>query len=177
MWRMTKEQLVNKKRLKESSLTKTKLLSLKVCVIKVQSNQTLLLTQFVIAENNMSIEEFRKKYSNLPPMSEEDSQSGSQSPDIDVESEGDSSGSSEEEDEEGSKEFGLRSLLDDSGDSTSEGDSKTDNDALINDAAAIAESIQPKGNTLSSTSVSNCKIYLFKFERFTNHMNLCKSKS
>lgn len=106
----------------------------------------------------MSIEELRKKYSDLPPMLEENSQSGSQSSDIDVESEGDSSGSSEEEDEEGSKE--LRLLLDDS---TSEGDSKTDNDALINDAAAIAESIQPKGNTLSSTSVSDCKIYVLNF--------------
>lgn len=125
------------------------------------------LARFVIAENNMSIEEFRKKYSNLPPMSDEDSQSGSQSSDIDVESGGDSSRSSEEEDDvEGSEEFGLRSLLDDSGDSTSEGDSKTDNDALLNDAAAIAESIQPKGNTLSSTSVSNYKIYLFKIEIF-----------
>lgn len=31
--------------------------------------------------------------------------------------------------------------------------SQTDKDHLINDAAAIAESIQPKGNTLSSTNV------------------------
>lgn len=30
---------------------------------------------------------------------------------------------------------------------------KADKDDLINDAAAIAESIQPKGNTLSSTNV------------------------
>lgn len=30
---------------------------------------------------------------------------------------------------------------------------QADKDDLINDAAAIAESIQPKGNTLSSTEV------------------------
>lgn len=42
-------------------------------------------------------------------------------------------------------------------DSQKEGDTKTETDTkddLINDAAAIAESIQPKGNTLSSTNVS-----------------------
>ncbi|CAH0554967.1 unnamed protein product [Brassicogethes aeneus] len=37
------------------------------------------------------------------------------------------------------------------------------NDDLINDAAAIAESIQPKGNTLSSTSVSTKVPFLLKF--------------
>lgn len=41
---------------------------------------------------------------------------------------------------------------------------KTDkNDDLINDAAAIAESIQPKGNTLSSTSVSTKVPFLLKY--------------
>lgn len=37
---------------------------------------------------------------------------------------------------------------------------KVENDNLINDAAAIAESIQPKGNTLSSTHVSYFVLYL-----------------
>lgn len=48
--------------------------------------------------------------------------------------------------------FSLKNLLDDE---ESEPKIKTegDKDDLLNDAAAIAESIQPKGNTLSSTSV------------------------
>ncbi|KAJ8964538.1 hypothetical protein NQ314_004833 [Rhamnusium bicolor] len=52
-------------------------------------------------------------------------------------------------------------------DSHKEGEkTKTDkdkNDDLINDAAAIAESIQPKGNTLSSTNVSTKIPFLLKF--------------
>lgn len=59
---------------------------------------------------------------------------------------------SENDDRQGD-EIGLKSLLEDS---HNEGeDTKTDkNNDLINDAAAIAESIQPKGNTLSSTTVN-----------------------
>lgn len=49
-------------------------------------------------------------------------------------------------------------------DTKAEGErAKTDEkDALINDAAAIAESIQPKGNTLSSTTVSTKVPFLLK---------------
>lgn len=56
----------------------------------------------------------------------------------------------------------LKLLMDD--DTQSDlGKSKTDEkDDLINDAAAIAESIQPKGNTLSSTTVSTKIPFLLK---------------
>lgn len=108
------------------------------------------------ADNELSVEELRQKYSGLPPATEENS-----SEDADTErteeSSGDESNSdvdmdSEEEDESQESDVGLKSLLDDS---HAEGEgTKTDkNNDLINDAAAIAESIQPKGNTLSSTSV------------------------
>lgn len=50
-------------------------------------------------------------------------------------------------------EVGLKTLLD---------DKQQDNDELLNDAAAIAESIQPKGNTLSSTSVVTPIPFLLK---------------
>uniref|UniRef100_A0A6P7G1I3 Helicase domino-like isoform X1 n=1 Tax=Diabrotica virgifera virgifera TaxID=50390 RepID=A0A6P7G1I3_DIAVI len=51
-------------------------------------------------------------------------------------------------------------------DSQKEGEIKTEQDTkddLINDAAAIAESIQPKGNTLSSTNVSTNIPFLLKY--------------
>ncbi|KAJ8986037.1 hypothetical protein NQ317_013922 [Molorchus minor] len=60
-------------------------------------------------------------------------------------------------------------------DSCKEGEkTKTDkNDDLINDAAAIAESIQPKGNTLSSTNVSTKIPFLLKFQlREYQHIGL-----
>lgn len=66
-------------------------------------------------------------------------------------------------DESQDAEIGLKSLLDESTGSVNEGDeSKTDNNDLINDAAKIAESIQPKGNTLSSTSVVTPVPFLLK---------------
>lgn len=109
------------------------------------------------AENEMSVEELRKKYSGLPPPLDENSSEGTE--EKTEESSGDESGSDadmETEEESQDSEVGLKSLLDDSqygGEET-----KTDkNNDLINDAAAIAESIQPKGNTLSSTSVSCLK--------------------
>lgn len=99
------------------------------------------------AENEMSVEELRQKYGGLPPVPVDENST--------EESSGEESGSdvdmgTEEEEENQEGEVGLKSLLDDEGE-----DAKTDkNNDLINDAAAIAESIQPKGNTLSSTSVS-----------------------
>lgn len=88
-------------------------------------------------------------------MSADDSEpSQSSSPDINVESDGEGSQNSDEGED---TELGLKSLLNETSNSSNEGDNKTDNNDLINDAAAIAESIQPKGNTLSSTSVSTFK--------------------
>ncbi|XP_056644553.1 helicase domino isoform X1 [Diorhabda sublineata] len=61
-------------------------------------------------------------------------------------------------------------------DSQKEGEIKTETDTkddLINDAAAIAESIQPKGNTLSSTNVSTNIPFLLKYSlREYQHIGL-----
>lgn len=125
------------------------------------------------AENEMSIEELRQKYSGLPDStlpSDEDSNmsaatdtSKSSEKDQEMEESTDEESDSDVDMEMSDVEsqvgdVGLKSLLDDS---QSEGeDTKTDkNNDLINDAAAIAESIQPKGNTLSSTSVSMNHLY------------------
>lgn len=112
-------------------------------------------------ENNMSIEELRKKYSNLSDVPKEESNASLVDDNTsESENEGDASNISTEEetdsDPEEKEEVGLKSLiLEEDMDSLNEGEEKkTDNNDLINDAAAIAESIQPKGNTLSSTSVS-----------------------
>lgn len=112
------------------------------------------------AENEMSIEELKKKYSGLASTASVEETSSEESTEKTEESSAEESGSDvemeTEEDESQESEVGLKSLLDDS---HGEGeDTKTDkNNDLINDAAAIAESIQPKGNTLSSTSVSKQK--------------------
>jgi E1A-binding protein p400 len=123
----------------------------------------------------MSIEELRRKYSGLPPplsdndddmkMSEESEESEhsvgyvtDDSDENDIDSDMDVS---ENESQGEGDDLGLKSLLEDS---HNEGeDTKTDkNNDLINDAAAIAESIQPKGNTLSSTNVSTKVPFLLK---------------
>lgn len=109
------------------------------------------------AENELSIEELKKKYSGVPPTEDTSSDETEESAEKSGESSGDEYGSDvdleTEEDESQDGEVGLKSLLDDSHGLGE--DTKTDkNNDLINDAAAIAESIQPKGNTLSSTSVS-----------------------
>uniref|UniRef100_A0A182LZ96 Helicase domino n=1 Tax=Anopheles culicifacies TaxID=139723 RepID=A0A182LZ96_9DIPT len=78
--------------------------------------------------------------------------------DISEEESNESEGAMEAEEEEG---IGLKNLLDDessladgaSGSGGPSSKSQSDKDDMLNDAAAIAESIQPKGNTLSSTSV------------------------
>lgn len=106
------------------------------------------------AENEMSIEELRRKYSNIPDVVEENSKSSSESSSEDEESEKETEESDDEEviaSEDDKSQAGLELLLDDA---QVREDAETENDDLINDAAAIAESIQPKGNTLSSTSVS-----------------------
>uniref|UniRef100_A0A182PG61 Helicase domino n=1 Tax=Anopheles epiroticus TaxID=199890 RepID=A0A182PG61_9DIPT len=76
-------------------------------------------------------------------------------------SDDESEGSEEAMDADEEEAIGLKNLLDDetgtSGETASgssgHGKSQSDKDDMLNDAAAIAESIQPKGNTLSSTSV------------------------
>lgn len=62
-------------------------------------------------------------------------------------------GDNSSEIEENYQEIGLKSLL---------SEKVEDNDELLNDAAAIAESIQPKGNTLSSTQVVTPIPFLLK---------------
>ncbi|KAL3268597.1 hypothetical protein HHI36_007704 [Cryptolaemus montrouzieri] len=115
------------------------------------------------AENEMSIEELRQKYMNLPEVPEESLKSSSESSSEEEESEKETEESDSEEveaSEDETSKGGLELLLDDSKERE---DTKTENDDLINDAAAIAESIQPKGNTLSSTNVSTIIPFLLKY--------------
>lgn len=151
------------------------------------------------AENEMSIDELRRKYAALSSMCEDTVMSSSSSVEEQKQTEGEDDGNEEkdgeasndgsssdeelskdseidedvndmdedeeQEDENGEEEVGLKLLLNDEDiaaiESQNEGEEKkTDNNDLINDAAAIAESIQPKGNTLSSTSVSKSVIML-----------------
>ncbi|XP_017865744.1 PREDICTED: helicase domino isoform X1 [Drosophila arizonae] len=71
--------------------------------------------------------------------------------------------------EEGEQEDGLKSLLADADGSGVDGarsaagvGSKDNKDDMLNDAAALAESLQPKGNTLSSTNVVTPVPFLLK---------------
>lgn len=123
----------------------------------------------------MSVEELRKKYLNLPALPDNEDSNSKQS----IEDSDDSESSGEEEDEqseestdENSEEdeilkeddkLGLKMLVEDEAtkDSNSS-DKKPEDDDLINDVAALAESIQPKGNTLSSTSVVTPVPFLLK---------------
>lgn len=134
----------------------------------------------------MSIEELRKKYLNLPPPADSEENS-KQSAGADSESE--TTGDEDEEDdnessdehsdaetsemdtkqesEEDEDKLGLKMLLEDeqNSNSNSNGSDKKDNnddDHLINDVAALAESIQPKGNTLNTTSVVTPIPFLLK---------------
>ncbi|KAF5308527.1 hypothetical protein FQR65_LT06192 [Abscondita terminalis] len=123
------------------------------------------------AENSMTLDELKKKYKNLPPVVRSDSESDSDDSDSNHDGDGEDSSDDEgsdvnmsfSESECQNDEVGLKSLLDESGSSQIEGDLKTDNQDLIDDAAAIAESIQPKGNTLSSTSVATPIPFLLKY--------------
>lgn len=103
------------------------------------------------AENELTIEELMKKYTTPPAAADETD---------DDDDETDESASDVSDDEPPGDEIGLKSLLDDS---ALPGEKKTDDDGdLINDVAAIAESIQPKGNTLSSTDVVTPVPFLLK---------------
>uniref|UniRef100_A0A2M4A008 Putative chromatin remodeling complex wstf-iswi small subunit n=1 Tax=Anopheles triannulatus TaxID=58253 RepID=A0A2M4A008_9DIPT len=65
-------------------------------------------------------------------------------------------------DEDEEDKIGLKDLLDDDAAPSGSGKSHSEKDDMLNDAAAIAESIQPKGNTLSSTSVVTPIPFLLK---------------
>lgn len=76
---------------------------------------------------------------------------------------------SDSDQEEGEQEDGLKSLLADADGSGVDGagsaagvGSKDNKDDMLNDAAALAESLQPKGNTLSSTNVVTPVPFLLK---------------
>lgn len=123
-------------------------------------------------ENEMSIEQLMEKYKNLAKqhgkgaekMEVDDAESSSEAADDDEDEnstdvdEGESSDSSNEEmdeaDRDETEEFGLKTLLNES--------ATADKDQLIDDAAALAQSIQPKGNTLSSTNVVTEVPFLLK---------------
>ncbi|XP_021699558.1 helicase domino isoform X3 [Aedes aegypti] len=122
------------------------------------------------AENEMSIEELMAKYNRPPPPGrrlEEKMDVDSDDEQSESEAESDSSEeqvSSSDEDMDGDQgdkdeeDIGLKNLLDDEMASKSQ----SEKDEILNDAAAIAESIQPKGNTLSSTSVVTPIPFLLK---------------
>ncbi|XP_071446621.1 helicase domino isoform X2 [Hetaerina americana] len=144
------------------------------------------------AENDMSIEELIKKYSTLPDEKPGEEQSGGSKNESSSEEdseeemedeEGEEAEDEEDEEDEGSdmdeeddvgdlesqeelekQEIGLKSLLDDA-DSSVKKESPTNNEDAgkeISDVAAMAETFQPKGNTLSSTSVVTKIPFLLK---------------
>lgn len=135
------------------------------------------------AENEMSIEELMAKYNAPPPPKPAGSSKSSKAaaarsekmevdsdddPDEDedeesteTEQDSDDEPSDDEEldeEEKGEEDVGLKNLLDDE----MANKSQSEKDEMLNDAAAIAESIQPKGNTLSSTSVVTPIPFLLK---------------
>ncbi|XP_055613145.1 helicase domino isoform X2 [Uranotaenia lowii] len=126
------------------------------------------------AENEMSIEELMAKYnhpakpstsskmeidSDDDPDNSDDESSPSSSEEASEDDDGASSSADEDMETENQNEgVGLKSLLDDE----MANKSQSEKDEMLNDAAAIAESIQPKGNTLSSTSVVTPIPFLLK---------------
>ncbi|XP_034942054.1 helicase domino isoform X2 [Chelonus insularis] len=135
------------------------------------------------AENEMSIDELMAKYGNMPEASmdvdeESDRESGKESEKEDeeeVEEKSESESESEDEtkdDEEesqsasdGETSVGLKSLLEDLGDKSPNknvNESHVEAHNEMDDVAALAESIQPKGNTLLTTSVVTKIPFLLK---------------
>lgn len=115
----------------------------------------------------MSIDELMAKYKNAPPTNVEvdsddddsmnEEEDGSEDEAMEVDSDDD-----EEEsiDENKDQEVGLNHLLDDQ--QSTSADNCDNGDAILNNVAALAQSIQPKGNTLSSTSVVTPIPFLLK---------------
>ncbi|XP_058840254.1 helicase domino [Topomyia yanbarensis] len=121
------------------------------------------------AENEMSIEELMAKYKRTPDekmeVDSDDTESESEKDTESTSSEQDSSDEDlssdvdmEKDDQRDNEDIGLKNLLDEEIASKSQ----SEKDEMLNDAAAIAESIQPKGNTLSSTSVVTPIPFLLK---------------
>lgn len=128
------------------------------------------------AENDMSIDELMAKYGNMPETSmdvdeDSDQESGKESDKDDgeqanekSESESESEDETKEDEDEDSQTqsddetgVGLKSLLEDLGDKSPNKNadaSQSEAHNEMDDVAALAESIQPKGNTLLTTSVS-----------------------
>lgn len=125
------------------------------------------------AENEMSIEELKKKYSGAPPENDvemivDDENVESQEKNVDKEKASDSEYEEESEDdesvasdntEEGNESEGLDALMGEGGEIT---EKQNADEHRMEDAAAIAESIQPTGNTLSSTQVVTNVPFLLK---------------
>lgn len=142
------------------------------------------------ADNDLSVEQLLEKYKSgkieEPPSakrrkmavetSEQDSDDDSTA--IEDSTDGSEVEASDEEDEdlstiktdtdiEDADQNGLKSLLTDAhgegaANSTALAGSKDNKDDMLNDAAALAESLQPKGNTLSSTNVVTPVPFLLK---------------
>ncbi|KAM8712283.1 hypothetical protein ACLKA7_012754 [Drosophila subpalustris] len=142
------------------------------------------------ADNDLSVEQLLEKYKSgkieEPPSakrrkmavetSEQDSDDDSTA--IEDSTDGSEVEASDEEDEdlstiktdtdmEDAEQDGLKSLLTDAdgegaGNSTAVAGTKDNKDDMLNDAAALAESLQPKGNTLSSTNVVTPVPFLLK---------------
>lgn len=116
----------------------------------------------------MSIDELMAKYKKNAPAdvemnSDDDDESMEENDGEDELMEVDSDDQTEESIDENdeTEDVGLKNLLDDQ--QASNADNNCDNgDALLNNVAALAQSIQPKGNTLSSTSVVTPIPFLLK---------------
>ncbi|XP_055687662.1 helicase domino [Lutzomyia longipalpis] len=116
------------------------------------------------ADNEMSIEDLMAKYKNLPKVEKmeidseasDDSSNGGMDEDDEESEEEQESDEEEDETDDGQKDDGpsLQNLFNE--------ESGGNKDQLIDDAAAIAESLQPKGNTLSSTNVVTEVPFLLK---------------
>ncbi|KAJ8680257.1 hypothetical protein QAD02_016044 [Eretmocerus hayati] len=129
------------------------------------------------AENEMSIDELRAKYANMPatPMNVDDAGSESDEAEEDVEDEDEDDTETEHESESDDETkadsqtqsdeepvVGLKSLLEDLSDENPSSHGVTDKQTEMDSVAAIAESIQPKGNTLLTTSVVTKIPFLLK---------------
>nr|QVD39288.1 Helicase domino [Schistocerca gregaria] len=132
------------------------------------------------AESELSIEDLLAKYkgslsaddtveTEVNEMSEVDTEEDDEDDNDDVDNDDDNGEESQSEDEaagsssEEGTEIGLKTLLDEQAEMKDE--KIVDNETAgkeINDVAALAESIQPKGNTLSSTSVVTPIPFLLK---------------
>lgn len=118
----------------------------------------------------MSLDELRAKYnlestSNEAPLDSDDEESTASEVSSDEEMEVDSDDDDEESDNESvdetePKDVGLKNLLEDQQGSSA--DNCDNGDELLQNVAALAQSIQPKGNTLTSTDVVTPIPFLLK---------------